>query len=41
MVTAMVIKGLIGRDPTGKLYLTNEGRAVFRGLIAIRFTLAL
>jgi hypothetical protein len=33
MVTAMVIKGLIGRDPTGKLYLTKEGRAVFRGLI--------
>jgi hypothetical protein len=26
MVTAMVIKGLIAREPTGGLYLTKDGR---------------
>jgi hypothetical protein len=33
-VTAMVIGGLIGRDPAGELYLTKEGRAVFAALLA-------
>ena len=32
-VTAMVIKGLIGREPTGQLYLTKQGRAVFAALL--------
>jgi hypothetical protein len=33
MVTAMVIKGLIAREPTGALHLTKEGRAALRTLI--------
>lgn len=33
LVTAMVIRGLIGRDPMGKLYLTKEGRAAFAALL--------
>jgi hypothetical protein len=33
MVTAMVIKGLIAREPTGGLYLTKEGRAALRMLM--------
>jgi hypothetical protein len=32
-VTAMVIKGLIGREPAGKLYLTKEGRAALAALL--------
>ena len=33
MVTAMVIKGLIAREPTGGLYLTKDGRAALRTLM--------
>jgi hypothetical protein len=33
MVTAMVIKGLIGREPAGKLCLTKEGRAALTALL--------
>jgi len=33
MVTAMVIKGLIAREPTGGLYLTKDGRATLRTLL--------
>jgi hypothetical protein len=33
MVTTMMIKGLIGRKPTGGLYLTQEGRAVLAALL--------
>jgi hypothetical protein len=33
MVTAMVIKGLVGCEPTGGLYLTKEGRAALRTLM--------
>jgi hypothetical protein len=32
-VTAMVIKGLIQRDPAGELHLTKEGRAVLSALL--------
>jgi hypothetical protein len=32
-VTAMVIKGLIGREPTGQLYLAKQGRAVLAALL--------
>ena len=34
MVTATVIKGLIAREPTGGLYLTKDGRAALRTLMA-------
>jgi hypothetical protein len=34
-VTAMVIRGLIGRDPAGKLYLTKEGRAALLALLKL------
>jgi hypothetical protein len=34
MVTATVIKGLIAREPTGGLYLTKDGRAAVRTLMA-------
>jgi hypothetical protein len=30
----MVIRGLIGRDPAGDLYLTKEGRSVLAALLA-------
>jgi hypothetical protein len=33
LVTSMVIKGLIAREPTGGLYLTREGRAALRTLV--------
>jgi hypothetical protein len=33
-VTAMVIGGLIARDPAGEHYLTKEGRAVLAALLA-------
>jgi hypothetical protein len=33
LVTSMVIKGLIAREPTGGLYLTKEGRAVLAALL--------
>jgi hypothetical protein len=33
VVTTLVIKGLIGRDPMGKLYLTKEGRAALGALL--------
>ena len=33
LVTSMVIKGLIAREPTGGLYLTKEGRAALRTLV--------
>jgi hypothetical protein len=33
LVTSMVIKGLIAREPTGGLYLTKEGRAALRTLM--------
>ena len=32
-VTAMVIRGLIGREPTGQLYLTKQGRAALAALL--------
>jgi hypothetical protein len=32
-VTAMVIEGLIGREPTGQLYLTKQGRAALAALL--------
>jgi hypothetical protein len=32
-VTTMMIKGLIGRDRAGGLYLTEEGRAVLAALL--------
>jgi hypothetical protein len=32
-LTAMMIKGLIAREPTGGLYLTKEGRAVLAMLL--------
>ena len=33
LVTSMVIKGLIAREPTGGLYLTKDGRATLRTLL--------
>jgi hypothetical protein len=33
LVTAKVIKGLIGRDPMGGLYLTKEGRAALAAML--------
>ena len=33
LLTSMVIKGLIAREPTGGLYLTKEGRAVLAALL--------
>ena len=36
MVTATVIRGLIAREPTGGLYLTKDGRAAVRTLLAER-----
>ena len=33
-VTAMIVKGLIQRDPAGRLRLTKEGRAVLTALLA-------
>jgi hypothetical protein len=35
IVTPMVIKGLIGRAPMGKLYLTKEGRAAFSSAVRL------
>jgi hypothetical protein len=35
-VTTMVIRGLIGREPTGQLYLTKQGRAVLAALLGER-----
>jgi hypothetical protein len=32
-VTAMVVRGLIARDPAGTLRLTKGGRAVFAALL--------
>jgi hypothetical protein len=33
MVTAMIFRGLIARDPAGTLRLTKQGRAVFAALL--------
>jgi hypothetical protein len=33
LVTSMIIKGLIAREPTGGLYLTKEGRTVLAALL--------
>ena len=33
-VTAMIVRGLIQRDPAGRLWLTKEGRAVLTALLA-------
>jgi hypothetical protein len=33
-VTAMIVRGLIQRDPAGRLWLTKEGRAVLGALLA-------
>jgi hypothetical protein len=33
-VTAMIVRGLIQRDPAGRLWLTKEGRAVLAALLA-------
>jgi hypothetical protein len=33
-ITIMIVKGLIARDPSGELYLTKEGREVFKALVA-------
>jgi hypothetical protein len=35
-VTAMIVRGLIQRDPEGRLWLTKEGRAVLAALLAKR-----
>ena len=32
-VTAMIVRGLIQRDPAGRLWLTKEGRAVLAALL--------
>jgi hypothetical protein len=34
-VTGMVIKGLIGREPTGQLYLTKQRRAAVLGALPV------
>jgi len=34
-VTALVVRGLLVRDGCGRLMLTDEGRAVLRGLMTI------
>jgi hypothetical protein len=31
---AMVIRGLIERDPDGQLHFSDEGRTVFKALVA-------
>jgi hypothetical protein len=33
-ITIMIVKGLIDRDPASELCLTNEGRALFKALVA-------
>ena len=33
-LTAMIVRGLIQRDPAGRLWLTKEGRAVLAVLLA-------
>ena len=33
-VTTMIVRGLIQRDPAGRLWLTKEGRAVLAALLA-------
>jgi hypothetical protein len=33
-IMAMVIKGLIERDPAGHLHFTKDGRAVLKALVA-------
>jgi hypothetical protein len=33
MVTSMIVKGLIQRDPTARLWLTKDGRAVLAALL--------
>ena len=33
-VTTMIVRGLIQRDPAGRLWLTKEGRTVFAALLA-------
>ena len=33
-VTAMIVRGIIQRDPAGRLRLTKEGRAVLAALLA-------
>ena len=33
-VTAMIVRGLIQRDPAGRLWLTKEGRAGLTALLA-------
>jgi hypothetical protein len=35
VVTALIVRGLIVRNGRGKLALTNDGRAVLRGLMTI------
>jgi hypothetical protein len=32
-VTAMIVRGLIQRDPAGRLWLTKEGHAVLAALL--------
>jgi hypothetical protein len=36
VVTFMIVRGLVQRDPVGRLSLTKEGRAVFQALIGRR-----
>jgi hypothetical protein len=33
-VLAMVVRGLLERDPDGQLHFSEEGRAVFKALVA-------
>jgi hypothetical protein len=33
MVTAMIIRGLIQRDPLARLFLTKQGRDVLKALV--------
>jgi hypothetical protein len=36
MVTAMIIRGLIQRDPLARLFLTKQGRDVFKALVVAK-----
>ena len=36
VITFMIVRGLVQRDPVGRLSLTKEGRAVFQALIGAR-----
>jgi hypothetical protein len=33
-VMAMLVRGLLERDPNGQLHFSEEGRAVFKALVA-------